>query len=167
MVFIMSITVMMHSEMICPKDTLSTGFVQWKWTIMYGSIFRYPICSIFYKLLGKFELCMFWRQGCRILEWKPVNGIQLFKGVLIWDLVSFTQHKSCFFWTLLMVQYHCSLTLYWWYIVFCCYNHSPRYISMYKVSHTTELKYQVNVIPRKWSRIVWQIVDCWWAVDTF
>ena len=31
---------LMHAEIICPKDTLSTDFGQWKWNILYGYTLR-------------------------------------------------------------------------------------------------------------------------------
>ena len=67
-VFNIEITMLMHYALICPKDTLSTDFGQRKCTMLYGSKFGSLICSMVSKLIGKFEPCMFWIQGCRSLE---------------------------------------------------------------------------------------------------
>ena len=79
-------TILMQAGIICHKYTLSTDFGQNKWTMIYGSKVGSLIYSMVYRPLGKFEPYMFWSQGCRSLEWKPLNGTQRFKEGLIWAL---------------------------------------------------------------------------------
>ena len=52
--------------------------------MLYGSEVGFLIDSMVYKLLGKFEPYMFWRQGFRSLEWKPLTGLQRVKQGLKW-----------------------------------------------------------------------------------
>ena len=89
----MTSTMFMHAALRCHKDTLSTNFGQWQYNILYGSTDRSLICSMAYNLLGKFEPYMFWIQGCRRLDLKPLNGIQGVKEGLIWALERFIQQK--------------------------------------------------------------------------
>ena len=93
MVVTMEITMLMHTALICPKDTFPTEFGQWKWTIIYGYTVGFLIYSMVYKLLGNFEPNIFWSKSCRSLELKPLDGIQGFKEGLIWDLERSNQHK--------------------------------------------------------------------------
>ena len=72
----MSSAILMQAWMICHKDTLSIDFGQQKWTMLYGSKVGSLIYSTIYKPLGKFEPYMFWSQGFRSLERKPLNGLQ-------------------------------------------------------------------------------------------
>ena len=146
---------------------MSTDFGQWRWNILYGYTVVSLVCSMVYKLLVKFEIYMFWSQGCRILEWKSLKDFQGFKKILIWYLTRFTQHKLGWFWTWWIVRYWCSFILYWWYIVLCFDIHSPRYRILDNAGNVKEIKDQVYVIPKKRSRVVWLIVDYQWAVDTF
>ena len=68
MLVTMEITMLMHDALICPKYTLHTAFGQWKWTMLYGSKVGSLICSMVYKLLGKFGIHMFGSQVFRSLE---------------------------------------------------------------------------------------------------
>ena len=97
MVVTMVSTILMHAVLICPKETFSTNFGQRKLTILYGYTVGFIICSMLYKILGKFFTYMFWRQGCRILEQKFLNGLQGDKEGLKWVLKMITQHKLVWF----------------------------------------------------------------------
>ena len=68
MVVTLESTMLVHADLICPKDTLYTDFDQWKFTMMYGSKVGSLIYSMVYNLLDNFYPYMFWIQGCRILE---------------------------------------------------------------------------------------------------
>ena len=125
----------------------------------------YEICSISYY--ARLSHIYIFSQGCRILEWKSLNGIQGLKEGLIWDLSRFTKHKLGWFWTWWMVWDHFSFILYLLYIIIYFDNHSSIYNSMDIYSHFKELNEQGHFIPRKWSIFGWQMVDCLWAVDTF
>ena len=167
MLVTMEIPMLMHSVLICTNDTFSTYFWKCKWTILYGSKVGSLICSKVYKLFGKFDPYMFWSPVYRILEWKPLNGIKVFKEVLIWDLERFNQHNFCCFWIWWMFQCHFNFILYWLYIVLCCEKQSPRYRSLDMDGHVKEINHQVNPRPRKWSIVVWRMFDCQWVVGTF
>ena len=86
MVVTMESAILIQAGMICHKEILYIDFFQRNWTIVYESKVGSLIYSMLYKPLGKFEPYMFWSQGCRILEWKPLNGIQWVKEGLIWAL---------------------------------------------------------------------------------
>ena len=152
---------LMQTSLIYPKTALPTDFVQWKCNMLYGYTVAYLVYSMVYKLSAKFEPCIFWSQCCRILEWKPFNGIRGVKDGLTWDLSRFIQHKFGWFWTWWMVRYHCIFILYWWYIVLCCEKHSPILRSLYKDGHVKELKDQGFVRPRK----IPELNDGWLIVD--
>ena len=111
------------------------------------------ICSMNYKILVTFEPYIFWRQHCRSLQWKQLNGIQGFKEGIIWDLENFIQHKMVWFWTLWTVLYHSSFILSYSYIVLCCDRHSPRSKITDKAGHIKELKDQGHDRPIKWSEL--------------
>ena len=70
----MESAILMQAWVICHKAALSIDSGQQKWTMLYGSKVGSLIYSMVYKPLGKFEPYMFWSQGFRILEWKPLNG---------------------------------------------------------------------------------------------
>ena len=72
----MASAILMQAWMICHKDTLSIDFGQRKWTMLYGSKVGSLIYSMVYKPLGKFEPYIFWSQGFRSLERKPLNWLQ-------------------------------------------------------------------------------------------
>ena len=149
-----------------PRTHVPLILNQQKWTILYECTDGSLICSMVYKILGKFDLYMFCRQLCRILEWKPFNGIQGAKEGLIWALARFTQHKLGWFWTWWMVWYHFSFILYWWYIVLCFEKKSLIYISLDKAVHVNKLKDKDHVLPRKF-RFGWRMVECPWFVEKF
>ena len=153
-------TMLIHAAIICPKDTFFTYFRQCKWTILFGYIVGSLICSMVYKLLGKFETYIFWRQCSRSPDWKPLNWIQGVKEGLLWDYARFTQHNLGWFWIWWMVWDHWSFILYWLYIVLCCEKHRPRYRSLDKASHIKEIKDQVHVRPIKCSEL-----DYGWLTD--
>ena len=54
-VIAMASGILMQAGMICHKDTVSTDFVQRKWTMLYGYKVGSLIYSMVYKPLGKFE----------------------------------------------------------------------------------------------------------------
>ena len=85
-VVIMASVILMRAWIIFHRDTLSIGFGQRKWTMLYGSKVGYLIYSMVYKPLGKFEPYMFWSQCFISLEWKPLNRTQWVKEGLIWVL---------------------------------------------------------------------------------
>ena len=74
----------MQAWMICHKDKLSIDFGQRKWTMLYGSKLGSLIYNMVYKPLGKFEPSMFWRQGFRSMDWKPLKMLQWVKEEFIW-----------------------------------------------------------------------------------
>ena len=151
---------LIYAALIYPKYTFSTDVVNWKWFIVFGYTVRYLLLGMVYKILGKFELYMFWIQGCRCLEWKIWNGIQIFKEGLLWSLARFTQCKVGWFCTWWMVWYNFSFILYWWYIVYYCEKHSPMSRSLDKSGNGKWFKDTGQVRPRKWSRVGWRIVEC-------
>ena len=55
--------ILIHDALIRTNDTLSTDFVQCKWTMMYESKVGSLIFSIVYKLLGNIFQYMFCSQG--------------------------------------------------------------------------------------------------------
>ena len=72
----MASAILMKSWMICHLDTLSIDFGQRKWDILYGSKVGLMVYIMVYNPLGKFGPYMFCSQGFRILEGKPLNGLQ-------------------------------------------------------------------------------------------
>ena len=55
----------------------------------------------------------------------------------------------------------------WWYIILCCEKHIPRYRNLDKADTVKKLKGQGHAQPIKFIRVVWRMVDCRRAVNTF
>ena len=47
----MARNMLMHTDLRCPKDRISTDFIQQKWTILYDYTVGSLLCSMVYKIL--------------------------------------------------------------------------------------------------------------------